>query len=122
MKQRVKVGEAGAATGQFREISVLDGEFVIDILEHNDYDAIEMMRTRPRCGAFGFFPFALRRLVDLGLIGLIGGSDLLRRHGQEDQQKGRKDWNASGGNRPQDGRRTHLAFLYHNRAISHPIE
>ena len=71
MKHRVEVGEAGAMLRECRQVLVLDGTFVVDIFEHDDQDAVEVVRLRTLGGTLRLFLLSLRRLGYLRLLGLI---------------------------------------------------
>jgi len=67
MEEGVEVGETGALRGKCLEARVLDGTFIVNILEHDDQDAVEMVRLRTGGGAHGFRLLARFRLGDVGL-------------------------------------------------------
>ncbi len=68
----MKIGEARALRGQFGEIFVLDGYFVIDVLQHDDDDTIKVAGLRPcrrpRRRQLRLFLLALGRLGNLRLL------------------------------------------------------
>jgi len=60
MEQRMKIREAGTLLGKSGEVGILYGALVVDILEHDDEHAVEMVRLRVRGGTGSYVTLFLR--------------------------------------------------------------
>lgn len=92
VEQCVKVGEAGSALRQFSEVGILHGALVVGVLEHDNDDAVEVMRRCPGSRPLCFFFLAFRGFRDLwfglNLRCLVDGSSMENRRAEAPEKHG----------------------------------